>query len=59
MDLCFYGPMRPYSSRCVIPRYKCIAMIEPQTVNIFVLISSVGVHRRDAFIRVQKSSTDD
>ena len=29
-------------------------MLDPQTENVFVLISSVGLQRRDAFIRVQK-----
>ena len=32
----------------------CIATLDPQTGNVFVFISSVGFHRRDAFIRYQK-----
>ena len=34
--------------------YKCIAMMYPQNVNLFVFISSLGFQRRDAFIRFQK-----
>ena len=33
---------------------KYIATLDPQTGNVFVLISSVGVQCRDAFIRFQK-----
>ena len=33
---------------------KRIATLEPQTENMFVLISSVGFQRCDAFIQVQK-----
>ena len=37
-----------------IRTHKCIAMLDPQTGNVFVLISSVGVQCHDAFFLVQK-----
>ena len=46
-----WTPLRSYR-----PQFwgKCIAALDPQTGNIFVLISSVGVQHCDAFIRFQK-----
>ena len=41
-------------ANCLAKANKCIAMLDPQTGNVFVLISSVGVQRRDKFIQYQK-----
>ena len=41
-----FGSLKHYKN-------KCNVMLDPQTGNVFVLKSSVGVQRRNTFIRVQ------
>ena len=38
---------------CVFSKKECIAMLDAQTGNVFLLISSVGVQRHNIFIRGQ------
>ena len=42
-----WTPLGSSGSQCGV---KFIAMLDPQTGNVFVLITNVGVQRRDTFI---------